>query len=258
MSRPATPRARRSARRHAGLAGRGFTGNVRAGIALAFAGLVLSACASTAPAGRDGPAADGPATDGPATDAPVADVSATDAPAADAPAADAPVADVSAMDVAAEDVIQEDSYQLGQGDRIAIQVFDEPDLTMEAGVNSSGTISYSYLGDIRVANKTTDQIAKEIAGLLSNGYLRNPSVNVSIVEFRPFFINGEVRTPGSYPYQPGLTLDRAIALAGGLTDRASTRKMFVMKAGNKQDEVSASMSTKLAPGDIVSIKEGFF
>lgn len=248
MSRPATPRARRSARRHAGLAGRGFTGNVRAGIALAFAGLVLSACASTAPAGRDGPAADGPATD-----VPVADVSATDAP-----AADAPVADVSAMDVAAEDVIQEDSYQLGQGDRIAIQVFDEPDLTMEAGVNSSGTISYSYLGDIRVANKTTDQIAKEIAGLLSNGYLRNPSVNVSIVEFRPFFINGEVRTPGSYPYQPGLTLDRAIALAGGLTDRASTRKMFVMKAGNKQDEVSASMSTKLAPGDIVSIKEGFF
>lgn len=248
MSRPATPRARRSARRHAGLAGRDFTGNVRAGIALAFAGLVLSACASTAPAGRDGPAADGPATDGPATDAPVAD----------APAADAPVADAPAMDVAAGDVIQEDSYQLGQGDRIAIQVFDEPDLTMEAGVNSSGTISYSYLGDIRVANKTTDQIAKEIAGLLSNGYLRNPSVNVSIVEFRPFFINGEVRTPGSYPYQPGLTLDRAIALAGGLTDRASTRKMFVMKAGNKQDEVNASMSTKLAPGDIVSIKEGFF
>lgn len=253
MSRPATPRARRSARRHAGLAGRGFTGNVRAGIALAFASLVLSACASTAPAGRDGPATDGPATDGPAADGPAAD-----GPATDAPATDAPATDVSAMDVAAEDVIQEDSYQLGQGDRIAIQVFDEPDLTMEAGVNSSGTISYSYLGDIRVANKTTDQIAKEIAGLLSNGYLRNPSVNVSIVEFRPFFINGEVRTPGSYPYQPGLTLDRAIALAGGLTDRASTRKMFVMKAGNKQDEVSASMSTKLAPGDIVSIKEGFF
>ncbi len=151
-----------------------------------------------------------------------------------------------------------DGYRLGQGDRIAIQVFDEPDLTMEAGVNTTGTISYSYLGDIRVADKTTDQIEQEITTLLSDGYLRNPSVNVSIVQFRPFFINGEVRSPGGYPYQPGLTLDRAIALAGGLTDRASTRKMYVMQAGGDQEEVKAGMSTKIAPGDIVSIKEGFF
>ena len=152
----------------------------------------------------------------------------------------------------------EAGYRLGEGDRIAIQVFDEPDLTMESRVGSSGTISYSYLGDIGVANKTTEQIESEIKTLLSNGYLRNPSVNVGIVEFRPFFINGEVRSPGSYPYQPGLTLDRAIALAGGLTDRASTRKMFVLKAGGPDEEVKAGMSTPIAPGDIVSIKEGFF
>ena len=129
---------------------------------------------------------------------------------------------------------------------------------MESRVGSSGTISYSYLGDIGVADKTTQQIEREIRTLLSDGYLRNPSVNVSIVEFRPFFINGEVNSPGSYPYQPGLTLDRAIALAGGLTDRASTRKMTVMKAGTSEQEVSARMSTPIAPGDIVSIQEGFF
>ena len=155
-------------------------------------------------------------------------------------------------------VVDETGYRLGEGDRIAIQVFDEPDLTMESRVGSSGAISYSYLGDLRVAGKTTEQIEQEITTLLSNGYLRNPSVNVGIVEFRPFFINGEVRQPGSYPYQPGLTLDRAIALAGGLTDRASTRKMYVMKAGGSGDEVRAAMSTTIAPGDIVSIKEGFF
>ena len=149
-------------------------------------------------------------------------------------------------------------YLLGEGDRIAIQVFDEPDLTMESRVGASGTISYSYLGDVRVADKTTDQIEEEITTLLADGYLRNPSVNVSVVEFRPFFINGEVRSPGSYPYQPGLTLDRAIALAGGLSDRASKRKMYVIKAGGDSERVKARMSTKIAPGDIVSIEEGFF
>ena len=149
-------------------------------------------------------------------------------------------------------------YRLGEGDRIAIQVFDEPDLTMETTVGSTGRIGYSYLGDLAVGDKTPAQIEREITGLLADGYLRNPSVNVTIVEYRPFFINGEVRSPGSYPYQPGLTLDRAIALAGGLTDRASTRKMFIMTPGDDGDERRASMSTRVEPGDIVLIEEGFF
>jgi len=152
----------------------------------------------------------------------------------------------------------EAEYLLGQGDEIAIQVFDEPDLTMTTQVSASGVINYSYLGDITVANKTAQQIERDITALLQNGYLVNPSVNVSITEFRPFFINGEVRSPGGYPYQPGLTLDKAIALAGGLTDRASERKMFIIKAvGNDQEQERAKMQTKIAPGDIITIKEGF-
>ena len=211
------------------------------GVAATLAALALAACASTGP------------SPGPATGSSPAPASSDSASSTGAVVpAGLPDAGSSAGD---ENI---DGYRLGQGDRIAIQVFDEPDLTMEAGVNTTGTISYSYLGDIRVANKTTDQIEDEITTLLSDGYLRNPSVNVSIVQFRPFFINGEVNSPGGYPYQPGLTLDRAIALAGGLTDRASTRKMFVIQAGGDQEEVKAGMSTKLAPGDIVSIKEGFF
>ena len=109
-----------------------------------------------------------------------------------------------------------DSYRLGQGDRIAIQVFDEPDLTMEATVGASGIINYSYLGDLQVAGRTPVELERTIADTLREGYLVNPSVNVSVVGFRSFFINGEVRSPGSYPYQPGLTLNKAIALAGGL------------------------------------------
>jgi len=153
------------------------------------------------------------------------------------------------------------AYLLGQGDKISIQVFDEPDLTMSAQVSESGVINYSYLGDIKVIEKTPQDIEREITALLQDGYLVNPSVNVSITEFRPFFINGEVRSPGGYPYQPGLTLDKAIALAGGLTDRASQRKMFILKAVREdQNEKAgkAKMQTKIAPGDIITIKEGFF
>jgi len=164
-------------------------------------------------------------------------------------------ADMSKADVLATDP---DSYRLGQGDRISIQVFDEPDLTMESRVGGSGIINYSYLGNLVVADKTPQQLEEEISSLLQDGYLVNPSVNVTVLEYRPFFINGEVRSPGGYPYQPGLTLDKAIALAGGLTDRASTSKMYVSGAGDGAKEQRATLSTRLAPGDVVSIKEGFF
>ena len=129
---------------------------------------------------------------------------------------------------------------------------------MESLIGASGIINYSYLGDLQVAGKSSQQVESQITQLLQDGYLVNPSVNVSVLGYRPFFINGEVRSPGSYPYQPGLTLDKAIALAGGLTDRASTRKMFILKGINSDKEQRASMQTKIAPGDIISIKEGFF
>jgi len=154
--------------------------------------------------------------------------------------------------------VELDSYMLGQGDQISIQVFDEPDLTMQQRVGASGVINYSYLGDLQVSGKSAQQLEREITTLLRDGYLVSPSVNVTVVEYRPFFINGEVARPGSYPYQPGLTLDKAIALAGGLTDRASTRRMFIQKQESSGSEVRAVLSTPISPGDIVSIEEGFF
>lgn len=150
-------------------------------------------------------------------------------------------------------------YTLDEGDLISIQVFDEPDLTMQARVGGSGVINYSYLGDVQVKGKSPQQLERDITERLRDGYLVNPSVNVSIVEYRPFYINGEVQAPGSYPYQPGLTLGKAVALAGGLTDRASTRKMYVLKANSeKQKQERISMSARIQPGDIISIQEGFF
>lgn len=150
-------------------------------------------------------------------------------------------------------------YRLEQGDAIAIQVFDEPDLTLDTVVGASGSINYSYLGDIRVAGKSPADLEQYIANLLKDGYLVNPSVNVTVLEYRPFYINGEVRSPGSYPYEPGLTVDRAIALAGGLTERASARKVFISNEGDaSSQETKASLSYRVQPGDTITIKEGFF
>lgn len=150
-------------------------------------------------------------------------------------------------------------YRLGEGDRISIQVFDEPDLTMGARIGAGGVINYSYLGDLKVAGKTPVELEREITQALSDGFLVNPSVNVTIDEFRPFFINGEVRNPGGYSYQPGLTLDKAIALAGGMTDRASRRKIYIVRASSGSEKpFKVDTSAVIEPGDIISIQEGFF
>ncbi|MFT6305094.1 MAG: polysaccharide export outer membrane protein [Halioglobus sp.] len=152
-----------------------------------------------------------------------------------------------------------DTYRLGRGDKIAIQVFDESDLTMTTVIGDSGFINYSYLGNIKVDGKTTVELEREITLLLKDGYLVSPSVNITISEYRPFFINGEVRRPGGYAFQPGLTLDSAIALAGGLSDRASRRRMYVQRADSEgAARQKISRSELIAPGDIIQIEEGFF
>jgi len=151
------------------------------------------------------------------------------------------------------------AYVLGNGDEISILVFDETDLTMDAAIGDSGEINYSYLGALTVVGKTPVQLEREITTALRDGYLVNPSVNVSIKTYRPFFINGEVRSPGGYAYQPGLTLDKAIALAGGLTDRASSRRMFVVRAASTdQQKLRIRLNSAIGPGDVIEINEGFF
>lgn len=152
-----------------------------------------------------------------------------------------------------------DAYVLGNGDTIGILVFDEQDLTMDAQIGDSGEINYSYLGALKVSGKTPEQLEREITSALKEGYLVNPSVNVSIKQYRPFFINGEVKSPGGYPYQPGLTLEKAITLAGGLTDRASSRRMFVIRADQVDEgKQRIRMESDVAPGDVIEINEGFF
>jgi len=149
-------------------------------------------------------------------------------------------------------------YIVGAGDKIEIRVFGEDDLSVTAHLGNSGKINYPFLGQLKLAGLTIKQIEGLIVKGLKGGYLVRPNVFVSVVEYRPFYIHGEVKKPGGYPYQPGLTVNQAIALAGGLTERASKDKIFMFKEGDKNSELKASLNNKVNAGDTITIKQRFF
>lgn len=154
----------------------------------------------------------------------------------------------------------ENTYTIGPGDRIQIIVYDEDDLSFdEILINSSGMFDFPYLGEIQVKGKTSQQLKKLIDTGLRGDYLINPKVMVNFIAFREIYVNGEVKRPGGYPYQPGLTVDKAIALAGGFTDRASRKKVQLTPSGRKDGQQrSASLDEKVNPGDIIVINQSLF
>ena len=148
-------------------------------------------------------------------------------------------------------------YKFGVGDVIRITVHGEDDLNLESRIEESGKIEYPFLGTIRVASMTVHTLESHIENGLKGDYLIEPDVQVSVVQYRPFYINGEVRNPGSYPFQPGLTVQKAAAIAGGFTRLASTNRI-VLKRENSGEEYAAELDTRLNPGDTIIIKESFF
>lgn len=154
----------------------------------------------------------------------------------------------------------EDQYQLGAGDIVSINVFGEQDLSLdEVRIGDGGRFSYPFLGEINASGKTADGLQREIMAGLKDGYLVDPRVSVRILEFREFFVNGEVKSPGGYPFKPGLTLRKAIALAGGFTERASESKISVIaEHEGKRTPREAELDTPIMPGDIITVDQSFF
>lgn len=152
------------------------------------------------------------------------------------------------------------SYRLGGGDVITINVLGEDDLKREKlRLTDAGTIQYPVLGELRVRGLTIGDLVKTITDGLKGRYLVDPKVTVSIDEYRPFFINGEVFKPGGYPFVPGLSVLKAVSIAGGFKDRASKSKMFVIRDGSSSDKrEKVEMDTSIFPGDILTIEESFF
>lgn len=153
---------------------------------------------------------------------------------------------------------QDRNYRLGSGDAVEILVYDEPDLTVEMTINDDGNINFPLIGTISVTGKTAAQVQRLIHDGLKGDYLLSPSVQVDIISYRPFYIHGEVKSPGAYPYNPGLSIDQAIALAGGLTARASVSKIYIKKSDNDKQGSNVKLNYAVSPGDIITIEQSFF
>ena len=152
------------------------------------------------------------------------------------------------------------NYRLGSGDVISIQVLGEEDLKREKiRLSDAATISYPILGEIRLFGKTVAELETLIRDGLTGRYLINPQVTVTIIEYRSFYINGQVEKPGGYPYIPGLTVRKAVSLAGGFKERASKEKIFVIRDDDRsQTSTRVSQDEVVRPGDIITVEESFF
>lgn len=149
-------------------------------------------------------------------------------------------------------------YTLGSGDRLRLIVFGEEDLSGEFEVDGSGTVSLKLLGRVAVGGLTLPQAERKISdGLKAGGFLIDPRVAAEVLNFRPFFILGEVEKRGQYPYVNGMTVAQAVAIAGGYTYRAAQSRISIERYGTK-GERPASENTPVLPGDIIRVPERFF
>ena len=162
--------------------------------------------------------------------------------------------------VQAEEMQGNATYRLSSGDIIRINVFGEPDLSFEeTRLTDAGPFSYPFVGEVKAQGKTAVELAQILTEALRGDYLVDPRVSISVLEYREFYISGEVKQPGGYKYQPGLNLRRAIALAGGLTERASTNRITVVRdqsTDRKPERIA--LDSPVLPGDTINIDQGFF
>jgi polysaccharide export outer membrane protein len=151
------------------------------------------------------------------------------------------------------------NYVLGPNDRIRLKVYGEADITGEYEIDSNGQVSIPLAGHIGAAGLTTKQLERSIASALAKGIVRDPRVNVEVALYRPYYILGEVKKGGEYPYRLGLTVMDAVASAGGFTYRANENKVYLRRSGAGAEEVYALDAPILVfPGDNIRVPERFF
>lgn len=150
-------------------------------------------------------------------------------------------------------------YTLDSGDRVRVTVFDQANLTNTYAVNKGGHLAFPLVGSIAARGKTAKQLEGAIAKRLRNGYLRDPDVSVEIDRYRPFFVMGEVGSSGQYTYVPGMTVQNAIAIAGGFGARAEQRNADITRQVNGQVVTGrVDISDPIVPGDTIYVRERLF
>ncbi len=150
-------------------------------------------------------------------------------------------------------------YRLGSGDQVRVIVFDEPSLSGEFIVDGAGRVSLPLIGDVGAGGLTLREFEEAIETGFRDGYLRDPRVSAQVLNYRPYYILGEVEASGEYPYTDGLTVLNAVATAGGFTYRARRGTVFIKRAGEEEfTQMELSASTLVQPGDTIRIAERFF
>ncbi len=155
--------------------------------------------------------------------------------------------------------VLEQPYRLGAGDRVRITVFEQEGLTNTYAVDQSGYLAFPLIGAVAARGYTTQQIEGQIADKLRQGYLRDPDITVEIDRYRPVFVMGEVGSAGQYSYVPGMTVQKAIAAAGGFSARANQSNVDVTRDINGKVMTGRVLtSDPLMPGDTVYVRERLF
>ncbi len=156
---------------------------------------------------------------------------------------------------AAEDNI----YILGAGDRVRMIVYGQDDISDEYEIDGSGALTLPLIGEVIGGGLSVRKLEDAITNAYKGDYFVNPQVNIEVIDFRPFFILGEVKTPGNYPYISGMTVLQAVSVAGGYTYRAkkSDIKLHRIVNGVKK-EISVKEESNIFPSDVIHVEERFF
>jgi polysaccharide export outer membrane protein len=150
-------------------------------------------------------------------------------------------------------------YRLGVADQIQVNVYGEPTLSGSFPVNADGTVALPLVGNVQAAGKSAVELQETIRAALGDGYLKDPRVSVSVLTFRPFYILGEVNKPGEYPYATGLTVHKAVAIAGGFTYRADERRVYIKRSKDiEESRVPLTSDLMVQPGDTIRVSERYF
>jgi polysaccharide export outer membrane protein len=170
-----------------------------------------------------------------------------------------PAKSLDAMAYAAPAMAYDPNYRLDSGDRLRVLVYGQEGLTNTYAIDAGGMVTLPLIGAVPARGQTPAELAADIAARLRNGFIREPSVAVEIESYRPFFILGEVAAPGQYPYVPNMSVESAVAIAGGFSPRAK-RDQVILTRGNVSGMVRAAvpLGTPLNPGDTVLVGERWF
>lgn len=150
-------------------------------------------------------------------------------------------------------------YRLNSGDRLRITVFDQPSLTNTYNVDQSGYVAFPLIGSVAARGKTLQELEVTIASQLRKGYLRDPDVTVEVDRYRPIYVMGEVGQPGQYSYAPGMTVQNAIAAAGGFTPRALHSSADITRKINGRVLTGrVAITDAILAGDTIYVRERLF